>query len=104
MSVGLNRKLGTRCGRVSQRLTRRTPGRTVSIVVPCLNEEAVIGEFIDWCREGLRKAGREGQILIIDSSSDRSPEIARQRGAEGLNRSQAWPGPSLHRRHPCHYR
>ncbi len=57
---------------------------TVSIVVPCLNEEAVIGEFIDWCHEGLRAAGRSGQILIIDSSTDRSPEIARARGAEVL--------------------
>ena len=84
MSVGLNRKSGTRKDRLSQRLSRRTPGRTVSIVVPCLNEEAVIGEFIDWCHEGLLKAGRAGQILIIDSSSDRSPEIARQRGAEVL--------------------
>lgn len=58
--------------------------RTVSIVVPCLNEEAVIGEFIDWCRAGLRASGREGQILIIDSSTDRSPEIARAHGAEVL--------------------
>lgn len=58
--------------------------RTVSIVVPCLNEEAVIGEFIDWCRAGLHDSGREGQILIVDSSTDRSPEIARAHGAEVL--------------------
>ncbi|MCA1684522.1 MAG: glycosyltransferase family 2 protein [Planctomycetia bacterium] len=62
----------------------RASGATVSVVVPCLNEEAVIGEFIDWCHEGLRDAGRSGQILIIDSSTDRSPEIARARGAEVL--------------------
>jgi glycosyltransferase involved in cell wall biosynthesis len=61
-----------------------TARRTVSIVVPCLNEESVIGEFVDWCREGLRAAGVPGQILIVDSSTDRSPEIAEARGAEVL--------------------
>lgn len=61
-----------------------TARRFVSIVVPCLNEELVIGEFVDWCLEGLRKAGVEGEVLIIDSSTDRSPEIAGARGARVL--------------------
>jgi len=56
----------------------------VTIVVPCLNEELVIGEFVDWCHEGLRAAGVSGQILIVDSSTDRSPEIAAAHGAEVL--------------------
>jgi glycosyltransferase involved in cell wall biosynthesis len=56
----------------------------VSIVIPCLNEEMVIGEFVDWCHEGLREAGVTGQILIVDSSTDRSAEIAEARGAEVL--------------------
>ncbi len=53
----------------------------VSIVVPCLNEELTVGEFVDWCREGLAAAGVAGEILIIDSSSDRSPIIAAEHGA-----------------------
>ena len=53
----------------------------VSIVVPCLNEELVVGEFVDWCWEGLRKAGADGEVIIVDSSSDRSPEIAEEHGA-----------------------
>ncbi|MBX6311604.1 MAG: glycosyltransferase family 2 protein [Isosphaeraceae bacterium] len=61
-----------------------TGQKSVSIVVPCLNEEICIGEFVDWCHEGLRGAGRPGQILIVDSSTDRSPEIAEQHGAEVL--------------------
>jgi hypothetical protein len=56
----------------------------LTIVVPCLNEEAVIGEFVDWCHEGLRAAGVTGQVLIVDSSTDRSAEIAAARGAEVL--------------------
>jgi glycosyltransferase involved in cell wall biosynthesis len=58
--------------------------KSVSIVVPCLNEELVIGEFVDWCREGLDNAGIPGQVLIVDSSSDRSGEIAEAHGAEVL--------------------
>jgi glycosyltransferase involved in cell wall biosynthesis len=53
----------------------------VSIVVPCLNEELTIGQFVDWCVEGLADAGVSGEVLIIDSSSDRSPEIAEAHGA-----------------------
>jgi glycosyltransferase involved in cell wall biosynthesis len=53
----------------------------VSIVVPALNEEITIGEFIDWCKQGLLDAGAEGEILIIDSSTDKTPEIAEAHGA-----------------------
>ena len=53
----------------------------VSIVVPCLNEEVTVGEFVDWCFEGLERAGVNGEVLIIDSSSDRSPQIAAEHGA-----------------------
>lgn len=56
----------------------------VSIVVPALNEEITVGEFVDWCHEGLRRAGVTGQILIVDSSTDATPQIALARGAEVL--------------------
>jgi glycosyltransferase involved in cell wall biosynthesis len=56
----------------------------VSIVVPALNEAITIGEFVDWCREGLRRAGVSGQILIVDSSTDDTPQIALGKGAEVL--------------------
>lgn len=56
----------------------------VSIVVPALNEEITIAEFIEWCKEGLARAGTAGQILIVDSSTDRTAEIALAHGAEVL--------------------
>lgn len=55
--------------------------RFVSIVIPALNEEITIGEFVDWCKQGLCDAGAEGEVLIIDSSTDRTPEIAEAHGA-----------------------
>src|SRR5256714_12069294 len=56
----------------------------VSIVVPSLNEEITVGEFVDWCKEGLARAGVTGQILIVDSSTDRTPEIVLAHGGEVL--------------------
>jgi glycosyltransferase involved in cell wall biosynthesis len=55
-----------------------------SIVIPALNEELTIGDFIDWCKEGLKKAGVTGEILIVDSSTDRTREIALSKGARVL--------------------
>src|SRR3954462_12237561 len=56
----------------------------VSIVVPALNEEITVGEFVDWCKEGLERAGVSGQILIVDSSVDKTPEIVLEHGGEVL--------------------
>jgi hypothetical protein len=56
----------------------------VSIVVPSLNEEITVGEFVDWCKEGLDRAGVRGQILIVDSSTDKTPEIVLAHGGEVL--------------------
>lgn len=71
--------IGTDCHGSGQ--STESAEKFVSIVVPCLNEELVIGEFVEWCFEGLRRAGVAGEVLIIDSSTDRSPEIAEQKGA-----------------------
>jgi hypothetical protein len=56
----------------------------VSIVIPALNEALTIGDFIDWCREGLAQANVVGEILIVDSSTDRTAEIALSKGARVL--------------------
>jgi glycosyltransferase involved in cell wall biosynthesis len=56
----------------------------VSIVVPALNEEITVGEFVDWCKEGLQRAGVTGQILIVDSSTDNTPQIVLEHGGEVL--------------------
>ena len=74
----------------------------VSIVVPSLNEEITVGEFVDWCKEGLQRAGVKGQILIVDSSTDKTPEIVLAHGGEvlrtpkrGLGRAYIDAAPSI---------
>lgn len=61
-----------------------TPEPLVSIVVPALNEELTITEFVQWCHEGLAKAGVPGEIIIVDSSNDRTTELALSGGARVL--------------------
>lgn len=56
----------------------------VSIVVPSLNEEITIGEFVAWCWLGLEKAEVKGELIIVDSSTDDTPNIALQNGARVL--------------------
>jgi glycosyltransferase involved in cell wall biosynthesis len=57
----------------------------ISIVIPTKNEEISIACFIDWCNIGLSKAGLEGEIVLMDSSTDRTPEIAKSLGARVIN-------------------
>jgi glycosyltransferase involved in cell wall biosynthesis len=56
----------------------------LSIVVPALNEELTISDFVRWCKKGIADAGVEAEILIIDSSTDRTAEIAVAEGARVL--------------------
>ena len=74
----------------------------ISIVVPALNEEITIREFIEWCWEGLRLAEVTGEIIIVDSSSDQTPVIALEGGARvlrtpkrGLGQAYLFGAPSL---------
>jgi glycosyltransferase involved in cell wall biosynthesis len=56
----------------------------VSIVIPAVNEELCIEDFVAWCHEGLRRAGTRGEILIVDSSTDSTPDLALAGGARVL--------------------
>jgi hypothetical protein len=60
------------------------PDPEVSIVIPALNEEITISEFVEWCKTGLEAAGVRGEILIVDSSSDSTAELALAGGARVL--------------------
>ena len=57
---------------------------TVTVLVPVMNEEFTIATFCQWCQEGFKRAGVIGEILLIDSSDDLTPEIALANGARVL--------------------
>ncbi len=52
----------------------------LSIVLPCRNEEGTLGECILRIGEVLAHHEINGEIIVSDSSMDRSPEIARDQG------------------------
>lgn len=56
----------------------------LSIVIPALNEQLTIEDFVAWCHEGMKKANVRGEILIIDSGTDRTTELALKGGARVL--------------------
>jgi len=56
----------------------------VTILIPAANEELTITDFVTWCHEGLHRAGAVGEVLIVDSSSDRTAELALEAGARVL--------------------
>ncbi|HEY8629987.1 MAG TPA: glycosyltransferase, partial [Gaiellaceae bacterium] len=54
----------------------------ISVVIPCLNEEEAVGAVVDQAWEGIRRSGREGEVIVVDNdSSDRSAEVAAEHGA-----------------------
>ena len=53
----------------------------ISVVLPTLNEEGGVRECIDQIRTALRELDVRGEVIVSDSSTDRTPDIAREEGA-----------------------
>jgi hypothetical protein len=53
----------------------------LSIVMPTLNEQKGIAECIEKTKRAIEQLGVTAEIIISDSSTDRTPEIAREHGA-----------------------
>ena len=54
----------------------------VSVVIPCLDEEATIGACVRSAWDGIHAAGVDGEVIVVDNgSADRSAELAQAAGA-----------------------
>jgi glycosyltransferase involved in cell wall biosynthesis len=63
----------------------------ISVVLPCLNEEAAVGQVVDEAWEGIESVGGDGEVIVVDNgSTDRSAEIAEEHGAKVVQ--EARPG------------
>jgi hypothetical protein len=61
----------------------------VSVVMPCLNEEAAIGACIEKIRRTFDAAGLDGEIVVCDNgSTDRSVAIAEAMGARVVHQPE----------------
>jgi glycosyltransferase involved in cell wall biosynthesis len=61
-----------------------TASPELSVVIPALDEQATISEFVRWCEEGMAHAGVVGEVVIVDSSTDLTAERALVAGARVL--------------------
>ena len=59
--------------------------RGISVILPCLNEEASLGRVIELARRGIAKLGLPEDIIVVDNgSTDLSAQVARAHGARVL--------------------
>jgi hypothetical protein len=63
----------------------------ISVVMPCLNEEESVGLCVEKAREGIRRTGLRGEVIVADNgSADGSVAVARAAGARVVH--QPLPG------------
>lgn len=58
-----------------------TKKEKISVVLPCRNEEASLGDCLDKIKDVFIRHKLTGEIIVSDSSSDKSPDIAMSEGA-----------------------
>ncbi len=74
---------------IPEGVTERTADSTapsVSIVMPCLNEEETVGICVEKAMSWLAQSGTPGEVVVVDNgSTDRSAEIASAAGARVIH-------------------
>jgi hypothetical protein len=54
----------------------------ISVVLPCLDEEAAVGDVVEQAWQGIEQSGRTGEVIVVDNGSvDASAAIAAEHGA-----------------------
>lgn len=70
----------------------------ISVVIPCLNEEASVGQVIEMARAGIARLGLEEDIIVVDNgSTDRSAAIAAEHRARVVHEQTRGYGSALRR-------
>lgn len=54
----------------------------VSLIIPTMNEAETIGECILQANVTFKEIGLDGEVIVVDSSTDETPRIARSFGAD----------------------
>jgi glycosyltransferase involved in cell wall biosynthesis len=58
------------------------PAPQISVVIPCLDEEAAVGTVVEQAWDGITRSGRTGEVIVVDNgSSDGSAGVAAAAGA-----------------------
>lgn len=63
-------------------------GLLVSVVIPVYNEEGAIGQVLDEVRQAMDPSGHRYEIIVVDdSSSDNTAQVAQSRGVRVVRRA-----------------
>jgi glycosyltransferase involved in cell wall biosynthesis len=54
----------------------------ITLVIPTMNEEKGIGKCMEAAQDAFDEMDMDGEIILSDSSEDRTPEIGREKGAK----------------------
>ena len=74
----------------------------LTILMPCRNEEAAVGQCIDDARSFLTGYDLDGEILVVDNgSADRSAQIAAEHGARVVAESRPGYGAAIRKGLEC---
>ena len=74
----------------------------LTILMPCRNEEAAVGQCIDDARSFLTRYDLDGEILVVDNgSADRSAQIAAEHGARVVAESRPGYGAAIRKGLEC---
>jgi glycosyltransferase involved in cell wall biosynthesis len=64
-------------------------GIDLSIVLPCLDEEASVGKVVGDAWTGIERTGLRGEVIVVDNgSTDRSVAVAEEHGARVVHEPQ----------------
>ncbi|HEY8172066.1 MAG TPA: glycosyltransferase family 2 protein, partial [Dehalococcoidia bacterium] len=73
-----------------------TPAPDVSIIMPCLDEQATVGRCVRKAREWFRRSGMSGEVIVVDNgSSDQSRALALAAGARVIDEEERGYGAAL---------
>ncbi len=74
----------------------RAPALDVSVIIPCLNEEATVGVCVRKARSAIERMGLRGEVIVADNgSTDRSAEVAEREGARIVREERKGYGAAL---------
>jgi len=72
--------------------------RSVTVILPCLDEAASVAAAVAEARHGLQAAGLTGEVLVVDNgSTDGSARLARDAGARVVREPEVGYGAALRR-------